>query len=46
MFSEFLEKGVIRKARVHSAFIERAKDIQIAAACCETIERSALPLTT
>jgi hypothetical protein len=46
MFGEFLEKGVIRKARIHAAFIERATDIQIAAACCETIERSGLPLTT
>jgi hypothetical protein len=46
MFAEFLEKGVIRKARIYAAFIQRANDIQIAAACCEAIERSALPLTT
>jgi hypothetical protein len=46
LFAEFLEKGVIRKARVHGAFIDRAHDCEIAIECCRAIERSPLPLTT
>jgi len=46
LFAEFLEKGVIRKARVHGAFIERENDCEIAIECCRAIEHSPLPLTT
>lgn len=46
LFAEFLEKGVIRRARVHAAFVPRANDIEIAAACCEAIYGLKLPLTT
>jgi hypothetical protein len=46
LFSEFLEKGVIRRARVHGAFLRRDGDVEAAAACCEAIECEALPLTT
>jgi hypothetical protein len=46
LFAEFLEKGVIRRARVHTAFVPRENDIEIAAACCEAIDELELPLTT
>jgi hypothetical protein len=46
LFSEFLEKGVICKARMQSAFVPRAKDLDIAAALCRQIEQLELPLTT
>jgi len=46
LFAEFLEKGVIRRARVHGAFLRRENDKETAAACCEAIERDSLPLTT
>ena len=46
LFSEFLEKGVIRRARVHAAILPREKDIEIAAACCKAIDALELPLTT
>jgi hypothetical protein len=45
LFAEFLEKGVIRRARLHGAFVRRENDLEIAAACCDAIERDALPLT-
>jgi hypothetical protein len=46
LFSEFLEKGVIRRARVHAAILPRQNDLEIAAACCAAIDRLELPLTT
>jgi hypothetical protein len=46
LFSEFLEKGVIRRARVHSVLMPRDNDIDLAAACCEATKRLELPLTT
>jgi hypothetical protein len=46
LFAEFLEKGVIRRARVHAAIVPRDRDIDIAAACCKAIDRLELPLTT
>lgn len=46
LFAEFLEKGVIRRARVHAAIVPRENDIEIAAACCKAIDRLELPLTT
>jgi hypothetical protein len=46
LFSEFLEKGVIRRARVHSAILPRENDIEIALVCCKAIDALELPLTT
>lgn len=46
MFAEFLEKGVIRRARLHGAFLRREDDLDAAVACCRAIERESLPLTT
>jgi hypothetical protein len=46
LFAEFLEKGVIRRARLHAAIVPREKDVEIAAACCKAIDRLQLPLTT
>jgi hypothetical protein len=46
LFAEFLEKGVIRRARVHAAIVPRDSDIEIAAACCAAIDGLELPLTT
>jgi hypothetical protein len=46
LFSEFLEKGVIRRARLQAMFLPREDDVQIAAECCQAIERRPLPLTT
>jgi hypothetical protein len=45
LFAEFLEKGVIRRARVHAAFLQRENDVDAAGACCKAIERESLPLT-
>lgn len=46
LFSEFLEKGVIRRARLQAAFLPREDDVQLAAECCQAIELRPLPLTT
>jgi hypothetical protein len=46
LFDEFLEKGVIRRARVHAAIVPRESDIEIATACCNAIDGLELPLTT
>ncbi len=46
LFAEFLEKGVIRRARVHAAIVPRDRDLEIAAACCQAIDQLELPLTT
>jgi hypothetical protein len=46
LFSEFLEKGVIRRARLQAMFLPREDDVQLAAECCQAIERQPLPLTT
>jgi hypothetical protein len=46
LFAEFLEKGVIRRARVHAAIVPRENDVEIAGACCKAIDRLELPLTT
>jgi hypothetical protein len=45
LFAEFLEKGVIRRARIHAAFLRRDDDVELAAACCRAIEHESLPLT-
>ena len=46
LFAEFLEKGVIRKARVHTAFLPRKNDVELAAVCCDAARHLDLPLTT
>jgi hypothetical protein len=46
LFGEFLEKGVIRRARLHGAFLRREHDVDIATACCDVLQRDTLPLTT
>ncbi len=46
LFADFLEKGVIRRARVHAALLPRENDIELATICCLAIERLELPLTT
>lgn len=46
LFADFLEKGVIRRARVHAALLPRENDIELATICCQAIERLELPLTT
>ncbi|HVT26867.1 MAG TPA: hypothetical protein VHE81_02505 [Lacipirellulaceae bacterium] len=46
LFADFLEKGVIRRARVHTALLRRENDLQTAAACCAAARRLQLPLTT
>jgi hypothetical protein len=45
LFSEFMEKGVIRRARLVGVFLPRENDVELAAACCKAVERSPLPLT-
>jgi hypothetical protein len=46
LFADFLEKGVIRRATLQTAFVPRENDIQIALKCCAATERRPLPLTT
>jgi hypothetical protein len=46
LFADFLEKGVIRRARMQSAFLPRRNDIAIAEALCQKIDQQPLPLTT
>jgi hypothetical protein len=46
LFSEFLEKGVIRRARLQSLLVPRDNDVQLVAECCQAIEKRPLPLTT
>jgi len=46
LFTEFLEKGVIRRARVQSLFVPRENDVQLVAECCQAIDKRPLPLTT
>jgi hypothetical protein len=46
LFAEFLEKGVIRRARVQAAFFPREGDVARAAAFCRAVEKRPLPLTT
>jgi hypothetical protein len=45
LFSEFMEKGVIRRARLVGVFLPRENDVELAANCCEALERAPLPLT-
>ena len=46
LFAEFLEKGVIRRAQLQTAFLPRDNDVRIAMACCKAMEHCPLPLTT
>jgi hypothetical protein len=46
LFGDFLEKGVIRRAQIHTAFLPREGDADRAAACIQIIARRPLPLTT
>jgi hypothetical protein len=45
LFADFLEKGVIRRARVHAALLTRDHDFELAAACCVATQQLELPLT-
>lgn len=45
LFAEFLEKGVIRKARAYAAIVPTAHDIELAIECATAIDQSPLPLT-
>lgn len=46
LFAEFLEKGVIRRARIFAALIDRHSDLEVSVACCDRIAGASLPLTT
>jgi len=46
LFADFLEKGVIRRAQLQTAFLPRENDVRLAMACCEAVEHRPLPLTT
>jgi hypothetical protein len=46
VMADFLEKGVIRRARVHAAILPRENDVELALECCRAIENCPLPLTT
>jgi hypothetical protein len=46
LFADFLEKGVIRRARVHTAFVPRENDLELATVCCDAASHLELPLTT
>jgi len=45
LFDEFLEKGVIRRARVHAFFLPREDDVRLAAECARALATRPLPLT-
>lgn len=46
LFAEFLEKGVIRRARVNSALVPQENDVELAIECSRAMESLPLPLTT
>jgi len=46
LFADFLEKGVIWRARLQSLLMPRKKDVELAQACCRAIDQRPLPLTT
>jgi hypothetical protein len=45
LFADFLEKGVIRRARIYGALLPREADIELALECCAAIQQIPLPLT-
>jgi hypothetical protein len=46
LFADFLEKGVIWRARLQSLLLSRNNDVALARACCREIDQRPLPLTT
>lgn len=46
LFAEFLEKGVIRKARLKAVLLPRENDVALAKGCYEALSQQPLPLTT
>jgi hypothetical protein len=46
LFADFLEKGVIRRAQLQTAFVPRENDVRLALSCCQAMDRRPLPLTT
>jgi hypothetical protein len=46
VMADFLEKGVIRRARIHAAVLPRENDVELALECCRAVEYRSLPLTT
>jgi hypothetical protein len=46
LFADFLEKGVIWRARLQSLLLPRGDDVELARACCQAIDQRPLPLTT
>lgn len=46
LFADFLEKGVIRRARVNSAIVPQEHDVELAIECSRAMENLPLPLTT
>jgi hypothetical protein len=46
LFNEFLEKGVIRRARVHMFFLPQKNDVELAVECYRLLSARPLPLTT
>jgi hypothetical protein len=46
LFAEFLEKGVIRRARLHAVFLPRENDVALAAELFRSLGSRPLPLTT
>ena len=45
LFADFLEKGVIWRARLNSLIVPRADDIELATSICRAIDERPLPLT-
>jgi hypothetical protein len=46
LFADFLEKGVICRARLYGVFLPRANDRELAVAYFDAITKRPLPLTT
>jgi hypothetical protein len=46
LFAEFLEKGVIRRARVQAVLLPRSNDLELTIECCRAFEQCPPPLTT
>jgi hypothetical protein len=46
LFADFLEKGVIWRARLQSLLVPRENDVEQAGACCGADDERPLPLTT
>jgi hypothetical protein len=46
LFADFLEKGVIWRARLQSLLVRRENDIELAIECCRADDVRPLPLTT